>query len=67
MKLEYGSGDGLVFLECKKKRFGYYSHKDCYRNTDLIITPLSIWTNWDHYYNAIGNNQLNNQGGKNGT
>ena len=53
-KIVEDTGHGLVFLERDGKRFGYYTHKDNYKNTDLVITPLGTWNNWDGYCDAVG-------------
>lgn len=43
------TGYGLVILKHKGRKFGYYSHKDNYKHTDLVVTPVGTWTNWDGY------------------
>ena len=48
---------GLIYLELYGKRIGYYTHRNNhYNKTDLVVTPLGTWENWDGYYEAVGMN-----------
>lgn len=47
------TGYGLVIMKHNGRKFGYYSHKDNYKHTDLVISPLGTWTNWDGYCEVI--------------
>jgi len=53
------TGYGLIFLEHRGLRYGYYSHKDNYKHTDLVVSPLGTWTNWDGYCHAVGIRKTN--------
>jgi molybdenum cofactor biosynthesis enzyme MoaA len=53
------TGYGLTFFDCKGKQFGYYSHSDNYKNTDLVVTPLGTYIAWDEYCEAVGINHEN--------
>jgi MoaA/NifB/PqqE/SkfB family radical SAM enzyme len=52
-------GYGLTFFDCEGKQFGYYSHSDNYKNTDLVVTPLGTYVAWDGYCEAVGINHEN--------
>jgi hypothetical protein len=48
---------GLVLLDYKGHQIGYYTHKNsAYNDTDLVVTPLGTWINWDGYCEAVGFN-----------
>lgn len=48
---------GLIFLNYKGNRIGYYTHRNSsYNDTDLVITPLGTFINWDGYCEAVGMN-----------
>ena len=53
------TGYGLTFFDCKGKQFGYYSHSNNYKNTDLVVTPLGTYIAWDEYCEAVGINHEN--------
>lgn len=49
---------GLIFLELYGKRIGYYTHRNSsYNDTDLVVTPLGTFINWDDYCKEVGMNQ----------
>jgi molybdenum cofactor biosynthesis enzyme MoaA len=50
------SGYGLLYFRRKNSgvRFGYYTHKDNYKETDLIISPVGIFNKWDDYCEKVG-------------
>jgi len=49
---------GLIFLNYKGNKIGYYTHRNnTYNETDLVITPLGTFINWDGYCEAVGMNQ----------
>jgi molybdenum cofactor biosynthesis enzyme MoaA len=58
-KIVEDSGYGLVFLEHEGKRFGYYSHKDNYKNTDFILSPIGHFIAWNEYCQKVGLNYDN--------
>jgi len=46
---------GLIFLEYRGRRIGYYTHKDGnYNETDLVVSPLGTFINWGGYCEAVG-------------
>lgn len=48
---------GLILLDYKGKQIGYYTHRNNnYNETDLVITPLGTFINWDGYCEAVGMN-----------
>ena len=50
------TGYGLLFFRHRPsgKRFGYYHHSDNYKNTDLIVSPLGIYSGWDKFCEDVG-------------
>lgn len=48
------SGFGLVMMDFHGKDVAIYAHKDNYKNTDLIVSPVGIFHAWDGYCKAIG-------------
>jgi molybdenum cofactor biosynthesis enzyme MoaA len=50
------TGYGLIFLSYNGKKFGYYTHEDNYKNTDLIISPYGTDIAWDGYCKKVGLN-----------
>lgn len=48
---------GLILLDYHGKQIGYYTHRNnSYNDTDLVITPLGTFINWDGYCEAVGMN-----------
>ena len=48
---------GLILLDYKGKQIGYYTHKNSdYNDTDLVVTPLGTFINWEGYCQAVGMN-----------
>lgn len=48
---------GLILLDYHGKQIGYYTHRNNnYNETDLVITPLGTFINWDGYCEAVGMN-----------
>jgi hypothetical protein len=48
---------GLIFLDYNGKQIGYYTHRNSsYNETDLVVTPLGTFINWDEYCEAVGLN-----------
>lgn len=56
------TGLGLVFFKHRLtgKKFGYYHHADNYKNTDLIVSPLGVFVDWDKFCESVGYNNVEN-------
>ena len=50
------TGYGLLIYDFHGREIGCYAHKDNYKETDLIVSPVGIFPCWDGYCNAIGLN-----------
>lgn len=48
------TGFGLVMLDYAGQELGYYCHKDNYKGTDLIVSPVGTFVGWDDYCKAVG-------------
>lgn len=53
---EVGRTDyGLIFLEYAGEKIGYYTHRNNnYNDTDLVVTPVGNFINWDGYCKEVG-------------
>jgi len=48
---------GLILLDYNGHQIGYYTHRNNnYNETDLVVSPLGTWINWDGYCKAVGMN-----------
>jgi hypothetical protein len=56
LKLIKDTGHGLMMLDFHGKELGCYSHKDNYKEDDLIVSPVGVFPSWDGYCQAVGVN-----------
>jgi len=47
---------GLIFIEYNGHKIGYYTHKNNYNDTDIVVTSVGTFINWDGYCETVGIN-----------